>query len=137
MPGARLLLSGFRQCDLPTVARAYAEWFDVPAEPQQVKSARRVGCQPIYPDLPGPALKASDGWLRGAHDKYGSLRRSGTTGRLRCGHGGRPIFPSIYSAVIPYAQEAALEQQGWLAVVCTRNRAEVSTGSQSAAAVEQ
>ena len=62
-PGARLLLSGFRRVDLATVARAYAEWFDVPAEP-------------------------------------------------------------------------ALEQEGWLALVCTRNNAAVNTGSQSAAAVE-
>jgi len=62
-PGARLLVSGFRRVDLATVARAYEEWFDVPAEP-------------------------------------------------------------------------SLEQEGWLALVCTRNGAAVSTGSQSAAAVE-
>ena len=48
----------------------------------------------------------------------------------------RRLWPSRYAEWFDVPAEPALEQEGWLALVCTRNNAAVSIGSQSAAAVE-
>ena len=115
---------------------AWSKW---PGSQQPMRHPTATEARPCPPACPGPRspppFGLQPGSPRGLDAEEGLwLRRSGAGPKS-------PVppplrWPSRYAEWFDVPAEPALEQEGWLALVCTRNNAAVSIGSQSAAAVE-